>query len=86
MAAGWLSKQRERETLAGFSLGLPSFPSMPTANDKRKRFPPDPFGLREKIQVDLLPPLGRFAEKEKRKGNNESRVFVFEYKFKFEFV
>jgi hypothetical protein len=49
MAARWLTKQRERETLAGFSLGLPSFPSMPTANDKGKRFSPDPFGLREKI-------------------------------------
>jgi hypothetical protein len=68
-----VDKQRERETLAGFSLGLPSFSSMPTANDKGKRFSPDPFGLREKIQVDLLPPLGRFAEEEKGKGRKKKR-------------
>jgi hypothetical protein len=46
---------------------------MPTESDKGKRFPPDPFGLREKIQVDLLPPLGRFAGKEERKGRKKER-------------
>jgi hypothetical protein len=42
---------------------------MPTAYDKGKDFPPDPFGLREKIQVNLLPPLGRLRRREReRKG------------------
>jgi hypothetical protein len=35
---GVVVNQRERETLAGFSLGLPSFPSMPNANDKQTGF------------------------------------------------
>jgi hypothetical protein len=34
---GW-GDQRERETLAGFSLGLPCFSSMPNANDKQTGF------------------------------------------------
>jgi hypothetical protein len=34
---GW-GDQREREILAGFSLGLPSSSSMPTANDKQTGF------------------------------------------------
>jgi hypothetical protein len=50
-----------------------------------KRFEGDILGP-EKILAGHFPPLGRFAEKEKRKGTNKSRVFVFEYKFKFEFV
>jgi hypothetical protein len=39
---------------------------MPTEQDKGKRFPPDPFCLKEEIQADLLPTLGRLAGKERK--------------------
>jgi hypothetical protein len=71
-----VDKQRERETLAGFSLGLPSSSSMPTANDKGKRFPPDPFGLREKILVDLLPPLGLCRKRKEKRKKERERAMV----------
>jgi hypothetical protein len=63
----------------------PPFPRFQPHTTRGKRFEGGILGP-EKILAGHFPPLGRFAEKEKRRGTNKSRVFVVEYKFKFEFV
>jgi hypothetical protein len=65
----------------------PPLPSTPTEQDKGKRFPPDPFCLKEEILADLLPPLDRFAGKE-RKEKDTPRLgsLWLNFNFKIEFV
>jgi hypothetical protein len=55
--------QRERETLAGFSLGLPSSSSMPNCKRKKEKIYKS-LDSRRKSPADPLPSLGRFAKKE----------------------
>jgi hypothetical protein len=61
--------QRERETLAGFSLGLPSFSSMPTKQDKKKWCFEDLLDTREEFSRSLVSSLGRFGKRKRREGD-----------------
>jgi hypothetical protein len=62
---GWVRSERERERFSRegggrFASGS-SFPSIPTANDKRKRVLGDLLNP-EKILAGPFPPLGRFCK------------------------